>query len=187
MPFGASRARQPSSDFELAGAISCHISGKAMSDFRRVENKEIRRDPNCMMHAARDQIVKVVPTLCRLTDNTVRADCIQYIISKYGDTPYDTSICSDEYSGWLDWADHMGNEDHYCDHLMFEAIANIYGGFNIITIVGSVHGASIRKSGHPTRPTLYFGLGLEPDCHVYSLQMDDKVCSPTNPHFFFFW
>ena len=176
LPFGAFHEGQVFNDVGVTVQISFSISALAMSEYGRVQNNEIRRDPNCMMHAARDQMVTVDPTrLSHLTHNTVRADCIEYVIAKHGETLYDTLLSSDEYSGWSNWAEQMGDEHHYGDKLLFEAICNLYGGFNIITIVGSVRdGAFIQKSGHHTRPTLYFG--LEPDFHVSSLQLEHKVC-----------
>lgn len=173
-PLGAFHEGQVFNDLDGSVQISFSISALAKSEYGRVENNEIRRNPSCMMHAARDQMVTVDPTrLGHLTHNTVRADCIEYIIAKHGETPYDTLISSEEYSGWSDWAELIGDEHHYGDKLLFEAICNLYGGFNIITIVGSVNGALIQKSGHHTRPTLYFG--LEPDFHVSSLQLEHKV------------
>lgn len=160
-------------DARLAAAADS-IHELARTAYGRVENPKIRRDGGCMMDAARDQIVTVDPSLGHLTDSRIRADCITWVHEKYGETGVDTLTADGRYTGWADWEQQMSRDTHFGDELMMEAIASLYGGFNIKIVIGSHEGpARIRSSGFDARPTLYFGLQL--DLHVWSLQLPNAV------------
>lgn len=149
-------------------ATAANLSALAMSEFGRVENKTISRDGNCMFDAARDQYATLDLRLANLTIADVRTECVEWVMARYGGTDAAALIATGKYTSWADWERQMSLNCHYGDELVYEAITNLHGGFSVKTVVGLVDRAYMKSSGHPNRPTLYFGLEL--DHHMWSLQ-----------------